>query len=82
MIPRIKEIKAQNGYKLLVTFDSGEKVVYDVNEDITQLPDFAVLKTEQGLFDNFQVDESRTCVYWSDRVDLPSDTLFEFGQKV
>ena len=82
MIPRIKTIESREGYKLFVVFDGGERVLYDVNEDIRDLSDFSVLKTETGLFDNFQVDESRTCVYWSDRVDLPSDTLLEYGERL
>ena len=55
---------------------------YDVEEDIEQIPAFQILKTEAGLFNNFQIDESRTCVFWSDMIDLPSDTLLEYGQKV
>lgn len=82
MIPRIKEVKPQMDYKLFVAFDSGENVIYDVKEDIDQIPDFSVLKTEYGLFNNVRLDESRTCIYWSDRVDLPSDTLLEYGQKI
>lgn len=82
MIPRIKKIEPQDDYKLLIYFDSGEKVIYDVQEDISQIPDFSILKSEQGLFRNVQVDESRTCIFWSDRVDLPSDTLLEYGVPV
>ena len=82
MIPRIKSVQPQENYKLLVVFDGGEKIVYDVGEDIAQIPDFSVLKTEYGLFENLQIDESRTCVYWSDRVDLPSDTLLEYGKRI
>ena len=40
MIPRIKEIKPQEGYKLRILFDGGEKDIYDMNEDILQIPDF------------------------------------------
>ena len=79
MFPRIKEMRPLKDYKLLVLFDSGERVVYDVADDIRQLEDFTVLKTEPGLFENVQLDESRTCVYWSDRVDLASDTILEYG---
>ena len=82
MIPRIKLIEPQEGYKLHVIFDGGEEVVYDVNDDILHIPDFNILKTECGLFKNVRLDDSRTCVYWSDRVDLPSDTIMEYGQKV
>ncbi len=79
MIPRIKSYKPLEGYKLLIGFDDGRQVCYDVNEDIATLPDFEVLQTEQGLFQNAQLDKSRTCIYWNDRVDLPSDVLYEYG---
>ena len=39
-------------------------------------------KNETGLFNNFQLDPSRTCVYWSDRIDLPSDSILEYGKKL
>ena len=82
MIPRIKTIEAQDDYKLFITFDGGEKVIYDVNEDIQQIPDFLVLKSQPRLFENFQIDESRTCVYWNDRIELASDTLLEYGKNI
>ena len=82
MIPRIKKLETKADYKLVVSFDSGETVVYDVNDDILNIPDFSVLKTEKGLFENAQIDESRTCVFWNDRVDLASDTLLEYGRRV
>ncbi|MBP5232024.1 MAG: DUF2442 domain-containing protein [Planctomycetes bacterium] len=82
MIPRIKAITPQADYKLRVLFDGGEEVIYDVGDDIARLPDFAVLKTEPGLFANAKLDPSRTCVYWSDRVDLPSDALLEYGKRL
>jgi hypothetical protein len=82
MIPRIKNLKAEQDYKLYVVFDSGEKVIYDVSEDIKNIPEFSDLKTQRCLFNNVQLDESRTCVFWNDRIDLPSDTLLEYGTKI
>ena len=82
MFPRIKKITPQDGYRLKIEFDGGEKVLYDLNDDMEQIPDFADLKTERGLFENMQLDDSRTCVYWNDRIDLPSDTLLEYGKRV
>ena len=82
MIPRIRHIKALDNYILLVEFDNGIKVMYDVKDDIRTLEDFKVLESEYGLFHNVQLDSSRTCVYWTDRVDLPSDTLLEYGHVV
>ncbi len=82
MIPRIKSVKPEDNYKLLIQFDGGETVLYNVLEDIDAIDDFGPLKTERGLFENVQLDDSRTCIYWSDRIDLPSDTLLEYGERV
>ena len=79
MIPRIKSIQALENFVLLVEFDDGKKVSYDVKDDIKTLADFRVLESENGLFRNFRLDSSRTCVYWTDRVDLPSDAIWEYG---
>lgn len=80
MIPRIKSIHPLDNFILLVEFDGGQKVAYDVKDDIRTLADFRVLETENGLFRNARLDSSRTCVYWTERVDLPSDTILEYGQ--
>lgn len=82
MIPRIKSISTAENYKLFVSFDDGRKVCYDVSDDIATLPAFSDLKTEFGLFNNVQLDASRTCVYWSDTIDLPSDTIYEYGKTI
>ena len=82
MIPRIKEIKPLDGFQLDVTFDDGYKVIYDVKDDIKSIPSFAILESEYKLFENFQLDESRTCITWSEDVDLPSDTIREYGKAV
>ncbi len=82
MLPRIKSIEPKENYKLLIRFDNDELVLYDVLDDINTLNEFAPLKTETGLFRNYQIDKSRTCVFWNDRIDLPSDTLYEYGQKL
>lgn len=79
MIPRIKDIQTLDDFILLVEFDDGKKVKYDVKDDIRTLDDFKVLESEYGLFQNVQLDSSRTYIYWTDRVDLPSDTILEYG---
>ncbi len=82
MIPRIKSIQPLENYILLVEFDDGKKVEYDVKDDIKTLTDFSALESEYGLFQNVQLDSSRTCVYWTDRIDIPSDTILEYGKPV
>lgn len=82
MIPRIKSIQPLENFVLLVEFDDGKKVEYDVKDDINTLADFRVLESERGLFQNVQLDPSRTCVYWTDRIDLASDIILEYGKPV
>ena len=79
MIPRIKSIEPMANFKLFVQFDGGKKVVYDVNDDIRDISSFQELKTLPGLFENASLDSSRTCVVWNERIDIPSDTIYEYG---
>lgn len=80
MIPRIKTVKPIADFKLSVTFDDGKAVFYDVMEDIRQIESYRDLLTIHGLFQQVQLDPSRTCVFWNERIDLPSDTLYEYGK--
>ena len=82
MIPKIKSIRPLQDYLLQVCFDDGVKVLYDLKDDIKTLKAFKVLETEYGLFQNAQLDSSRTCVFWNEDIDLPSDAIYEYGQSV
>jgi len=50
MIQRIKTIKPMPDYMLMVSFDDGKQVLYDVKEDF-DLPEYSSLKSIHGLFD-------------------------------
>ncbi len=80
MIPRIKEVKPLPNFNLRVVFDDGKAVIYDVMDDIKQIESYQDLMTIHGLFNHVQLDKSRTCVFWNDRIDLPSDTIYEHGR--
>lgn len=82
MIPRIKEIKPLDDYKLYVKFEDGTAVIYDVTDDINTIKSYEDLKNIYGLFNAVQLDKSRTCVFWNDDIDLSSDTIYEYGHKV
>lgn len=79
MIPRIKEITPLKNYKLKVKFLDGKTVIYDVNDDIKTINSYKLLQTLPGLFESFSIDQSRTVVSWNDDIDLPSDTIYEYG---
>jgi hypothetical protein len=79
MIPKIKFIEPLNDYILRVSFVDGKVVLYDVKEDIKILPGYDDLQKINGLWQQVQIDESRTCVFWNDYIDLASDSIYEFG---
>lgn len=79
MIPKIKSVTPLDDYILNILFDDGKNVFYDVKDDIQTLPGYELLKTIHGLFQHVQLDQSRTCIYWNDFIDLPSDILYEYG---
>jgi len=82
MIIRIKSVKPLDNYILCVEFDDNRCVMYDMNEDIKTLPEYDNLKHISGLWEQAKLDESRTCVYWNDMIDLPSDILYEYGKEL
>lgn len=81
MLQRIKTIEPLPDYCLRAVFDDGQVVIYDVKEDIRQIPSYRALTTVVGLFDQVRLDPSRTCVFWNDEIDLPSDTVYEYGKR-
>ena len=81
MIERIKSIKPLPDFTLDVSFDDGRRVIYDVKEDMG-LPGYSALRDVFGLFSQVQVDESRTCVFWNDYIDLPSHAIYEYGRVI
>ena len=79
MIPRIKSLKTVPDYQLQVVFDDGKTVLYDVKDDINQIESYKDLVSIHGLFNSVQLDESRTCVFWNEQIDILSDQIYEYG---
>lgn len=82
MIPRIKQLETLPNLMLRVRFDDDRVVLYDVGEDADAIPSYRPLATLTGLFARAQLDQSRTCVFWSDEIDLPSDAIYEYGREL
>lgn len=79
MLPRIKSVTPLENYILHVVFDDGKIVLYDVKDDMQTIPAYDDLRTISGLFQQVRIDDSRTCIYWNDFIDLPSDAIYEYG---
>lgn len=82
MIPRISYLEILPNLRIKVRFDDNRTVIYDVSEDVHDIPSYAPLETLTGLFPQAKLDQSRTVVYWNDEIDLPSDIIYEFGQEL
>lgn len=79
MIHRINRLTILPNYILEAHFDDGKTVLYDVKEDMEDIPSYRDLSRIEGLFKQARLDESRTCVVWNEYIDLPSDILYEYG---
>ena len=79
MIIRIKSIQTLPNYLLDVIFDDEKHVIYDVKEDMRDIPSYRLLETSNGLFQHIQLDQSRTCIFWNEDIDLPSDIIYQYG---
>ena len=53
-----KKIEPMADFCLKVYFDDGRVVLYDVKEDMHDIPGYEVLRTTYGLFNQVQLDES------------------------
>lgn len=82
MLVRIKKIKPLDDFILAVTFDDNRVVEYDMKDDMRRLPGYSDLQVIPGLWSQVRIDDSRTCIYWNDYIDLPSDTLYEYGEEI
>lgn len=80
MIPSIRDVTPMPDFCLRVVFDDGKAVLYDVKEDMEQIESYRDLRSTCGLFNQVQLDESRTCVFWNEMIDLPSDTIYEYDR--
>lgn len=79
MLIKIKAVKPLDNFILSVVFDDDRHVLYDMNEDIDTLPHYDDLRKCADLWHRVNLDTSRTCIYWNDLIDLPSDILYEYG---
>ena len=80
MIPKIKSVTPLENYFLHVIFDDGRDCLYDLNDDIKNLKGYDDLKNIHGLYKQVQLDESRTCIFWNEYIDLPSDIIDEYSK--
>ena len=70
--PRATSVVPTDDFKLLLTFNNGEKRIFDA-KSLFQYSMYEPLKNI-GFFKQVKLD--RMCVYWNDDIDICPDTLY------
>ncbi len=73
MNPRPIAVQPLENYELLITFQNGEKKIFDA-KPMLSLPLYAPLKNP-AFFNMAQADGM--CIYWNEDVDLCPDRVYQ-----
>ena len=76
--PKIAEVESLDGKKLLVTFQTGEKKVYDCSPLLFS-PAFSSLNNE-GFFRTVRCDPGGYGISWNEEVDISESELWLHGK--
>ena len=61
-------------------YENGKKYKYDINEIIPEREEYKKLK-DIDFFNSAKL-WGRDVIVWDDYIDIPTSTLFEFGEEV
>ena len=75
----VKEVEAKDDYKLLITFVTGEKKLFDFKPLLDQVY-YKELKDNEELFKKATVGGDT--VVWNDEIDIAPEYLYEHGTPV
>ena len=79
MFYKVKNVKALEDYRLLITFENGENKFYDVKPLFDKWQEFKVLKNNNVMFSSVKVDIGGYGISWNDELDLSCNELWEKG---
>lgn len=74
------EVQHVSGYKLLLTFEDGQRTVVDLEPHLDG-EIFELLK-DLAYFKTVRVNEDIDTIVWDNGADFSPDFLYEIGQKV
>lgn len=80
-IPRIVEIKAEQGMKLIAKFENGEEKLFDIKPYLKIFDVFNELKDER-LFNKVKVVFNGFGIAWNKRIDLDRYDVWKYGKEI
>ena len=78
MFPKIKSIRIQDDYVLIVWFDNGIQKRFDIQPKLSEIR-FEPLK-DKALFRDVRVDQGGYGISWNDEIDLSEYELWTYGE--
>ena len=78
MNPRVKDVKPQAGYSLLLTFTNGEVKVFDMKPYL----DYSMFKPLRDVDFFNAVRPSHGTIQWANEADLCPDTVYLDSVKI
>ncbi|GHT79670.1 hypothetical protein FACS1894104_4740 [Actinomycetota bacterium] len=82
MFKKVASIKPQNNYHLLVHFESGETMQYDLAALFNKWEVFRSLEQTAGLFELVKIDPGGYGISWNEDIDISADELFTNGKDI
>lgn len=79
-LSRIVEMKLEFPY-IYATYESGEKYRYDIHEMVPEREEYKQLLNEEYFY-RAKLKPRGMAISWDDFVDIPSDGIWEFGEKI
>lgn len=79
MTHRIIEVKTLERYTITAVFQNGVEKKYDMCQLFSTVPQFDILKTQSGLFEQVRVDVGGYGISWNDELDLSAEEIWENG---
>lgn len=82
MFHKINNVKAVDGYQLIVHFENDESRCYDVKQMANRFPDFEALFSDEGVFGQVKVDVGGYGISWNDELDISCNELWENSSEI
>ena len=82
MFKKVQTVQPLPNYKLLVSFQNGERKQYQIQPLFDKWEPFKALVITNGLFEQVKVDVGGYGVSWNDEIDLSCDELYNNGVTV
>ncbi len=76
---RAISVQARNNYKIVVEFEDGKVILYDLQPLFELLPMYRLLQEDQELYESVQIGAGGDLIIWNDSISLDAKTVWAKG---